>query len=363
MSVNDERLALAKATSIAETVARLGLEDLKRLGRELTGPCPVCGGHDRFSVNIDTNLFNCRICAVGGDQIKLVEHVQGLDFRDALAWLVGAEIAALDPQELMRRKEAAALQAQKRAAYAAKARASAIEAGRRIWDSARVGPHPMIAAYFARRGLAGAPIPPTIRFLPAHAYKKTLAGTVQTLHTGPCMLAAIQNAAGRISAVHQTWIDPEAPSGKAAIAFEGTPYPAKLVRGSKKGGAIRLSDIRAADCLVIGEGIETTLSALVADAAPGAAYWAGVDLGNMAGRQVAGAPGLPDLTDREAFVPPPGLARLIYIQDGDSDPEKTRAKLEAGLRRAQHYHPDLKISIVHAGDGRDLNDRLKDSQQ
>ena len=118
---------------------------------------------------------------------------------------------------------------------------------------------------------------------------------------------------------------------------EGAELPAKLVRGTKKGGAIRLGpQPPAGGCLVVGEGIETTASAMVVAPIEGASYWAGVDLGNMAGRQIK-RPGMrhsgqPDLDDLEAFLPPPDLGRLIFLQDGDSDPKATRAKLEAGLR-------------------------------
>ena len=110
------------------------------------------------------------------------------------------------------------------------------------------------------------------------------------------------------------------------------------------------------------EGIETTLSAMVARALPGAAYWAGVDLGNMAGARRLGPglkyAGLPDLTDRDAFVPPQWVKRLVFVQDGDSAPKLTRAKLLSGLRRAMALRPGLTAAIVHPGEGIDMNDLL-----
>lgn len=130
--------------------------------------------------------------------------------------------------------------------------------------------------------------------------------------------------------------------------------------GSKKGGAIRLT--RAASTLVMGEGIETTMTAAAANVIPGAGYWAGVDLGNMSGRRESGKgmkfAGRPDLDDDEAFLPPPGVERLVYIMDGDSDPKDTRSKLEAGLRRAMIHRPGLRGQIAHVGEGKDLNDVL-----
>ena len=35
---------------------------LKRVGAELIGPCPNCGGKDRFGVRVSDGLFNCRKC-------------------------------------------------------------------------------------------------------------------------------------------------------------------------------------------------------------------------------------------------------------------------------------------------------------
>ena len=58
----------------------------------------------------------------------------------------------------------------------------------------------------------------------------------------------------------------------------------KKVIGSKKGGAIRLFTPKPAHRIVMGEGIETTLTAAAHAFEFDTAYWAGVDLGNMAGR-------------------------------------------------------------------------------
>ncbi|MCU7431697.1 hypothetical protein OC539_25695, partial [Paracoccus denitrificans] len=68
--------------------------------------------------------------------------------------------------------------------------------------------------------------------------------------------------------------------------------------------------------------------------------------------------GLPDMDDSEAWLPPVWVKTLIFVQDGDSDPKLTRSKLLAGLRRAKIKRPGLRGYIVHAGDGRDLNDIL-----
>jgi CHC2 zinc finger len=75
-------------TDILSIAARLGAK-LTRSGNEFAGPCPVCGGRDRFSINVKKQLWNCRACGVGGDDIALVRHVTECDFVVA-AYLVGS---------------------------------------------------------------------------------------------------------------------------------------------------------------------------------------------------------------------------------------------------------------------------------
>jgi len=176
------------------------------------------------------------------------------------------------------------------------------------------------------------------------------------------MIALIQSPDNCGAAVHQTWLDPNQKNGKAVIEHNGEVLSSKLVRGSKKGGAIRLYMPDVPDTLVMGEGIETTLTAMVAAPFESAAYWVGIDLGNMSGRmqRIKGQrySGLPDMSDRGAFVPPEWVKRLVFIMDGDSEPKMTRAKLECGLKRAMAIRPGLRGQIVQAGEGVDLNDVL-----
>jgi hypothetical protein len=82
-------IANARAVPVADEIARRGIK-MRRAGRELVGPCPVCGGTDRFSVNPNKGVFNCRGCQTGGDVIALVQHLDGVDFREAVSRLTGA---------------------------------------------------------------------------------------------------------------------------------------------------------------------------------------------------------------------------------------------------------------------------------
>src|SRR5262249_32483053 len=82
-----DRRADARAVDIGTAADWLGLNGLKGQG-ELVGPCPVCGGTDRFAINQHKQLFNCRGCEKGGDVIGLVMHVNDCNFKTALDFLL-----------------------------------------------------------------------------------------------------------------------------------------------------------------------------------------------------------------------------------------------------------------------------------
>ncbi|MGR3495413.1 DUF7146 domain-containing protein [Citreimonas sp.] len=359
-------MAEAKAIPMREIVDRLGIARLRPNGQELTGPCPLCSGRDRFNVNLRTNAFLCRRCDIrGGDQVALVQAVLGCDFKAALAFLCGDAPAQIDPAEIERRRRRAEAAERKQRDDADRYRRRAIADARSIWSRAVPATGTLVRDYLRARGISASDlpsVPAALRFLPDHPCVKKVGRELVTLHRGPCMIAGVMDPPGRVVAVHQTWIDPVPPHGKMKIAVPEDDSISKLVRGANKGNAIRLVTPERFDVLVMGEGIETTLSAWVGSPIEGAAWWAGVSLGNMAGkaRRVPGQRwhGLPDLDDADAFVPPPWVRRLIFLMDGDSDPRATRHKLECGLRRAMARIPGLKAQIVRAGDGVDFNDVL-----
>jgi hypothetical protein len=78
----------ARAIPVLDEVARRGIK-LKRVGVERVGPCPLCGGRDRFAVNPKKAIWNCRGCGTGGDVIELVRHLDDLTFTAAVELLAG----------------------------------------------------------------------------------------------------------------------------------------------------------------------------------------------------------------------------------------------------------------------------------
>ena len=68
-------LERARGVRLEDEIAHRGIK-LRRQGSELIGPCPRCGGADRFGINIRKQVFNCRGCgASGGDTIALVRFL------------------------------------------------------------------------------------------------------------------------------------------------------------------------------------------------------------------------------------------------------------------------------------------------
>ena len=86
--------------------------ELKPLGGELRGPCPLHGGTGaNFAVNPDTGLWNCFSgCKDGGDAFRFMEKMEGVPFPDALAKVgafVGADAPAVGASEKPKRSAAA----------------------------------------------------------------------------------------------------------------------------------------------------------------------------------------------------------------------------------------------------------------
>jgi hypothetical protein len=80
----------ARDVRIEDELSRRGIKLRGRADR--CGPCPRCGGDDRFSVHIGDQVFNCRMCGGGGGgAIDLVMFLDGSGFKEAVATLGGRE--------------------------------------------------------------------------------------------------------------------------------------------------------------------------------------------------------------------------------------------------------------------------------
>jgi hypothetical protein len=96
MTAAPDDITAARSVRLESEIARRGIK-LSAGIAERCGPCPVCGGTDRFSINLKKQVWNCRICGRGGDIIKLVRHLDGSDFKEAVATLAGEPRQAAAP--------------------------------------------------------------------------------------------------------------------------------------------------------------------------------------------------------------------------------------------------------------------------
>lgn len=86
-AASDAWVMRARSVPIEDELGRRGIH--LRGKNERCGPCPRCGGDDRFSVNVAKQIYNCRHCEKGGDVIDLVQHLDGVDFVTACTTLAG----------------------------------------------------------------------------------------------------------------------------------------------------------------------------------------------------------------------------------------------------------------------------------
>jgi len=363
-------------------------------GTDKAGPCPVCGGTDRFAIHTGKNTFNCRQCGIaGGGVIDLVIKTENVGFVKACELITGRTVAdPVSAEETGRIHQEAERRERERAAEEDKRRLRAISEGMSIWNrSALPGPIGSggVADYLALRGVAGLSFERILlREIPRLDYVvevKAADGraTYPIIHSGPAMIAAVVLPDGSFGAVHQTWIDLGQGNGKVALTHPNklekdgspSPLPAKKVRGSKKGGAIKLYTPKSATRIVMGEGIETTLTALRHNFEQGTAYWAGVDLGNMSGKCRIGFDNKriedePNLEDLDCFVPPDWCRELVYLCDSDEAATHTVEKVTRGLKRAAALRSQARLArpdldelvcdfVEPIGDGKDLNDLVR----
>lgn len=356
------------------------------------GPCPGCGGVDRFSLNIKKGIFWCRKSAEGGDAIALARHIRSCEFLEAVELLTGRPApgrTVSEDERAERSRRVAEIEARRKAegerlaAEENEFRSREIERARKIWRAAGRLEGSMAEAYLKHRGVVALP-GAKLRAASDVPYWHNIAGEWRSIYVGPAMVGAIQGRDGHFIGCHITWIDPQlqTASGKASIVHPetGEILDAKKVRGSQKGGHIELGcdGLRR---LVVGEGIETVLSVQMAESTLkrdlSTLYWSSVNLHNLGGKSVGSVahpsliltdskgrkraqrvPGpVPDLSDSAVLAPPEEIDDILLLGDGDSEPFTTRNVL---LRFAARWQrPGRTIRVAWADAGADFNDMLR----
>lgn len=380
--------------AVDEAARRLGAKLRKVTAAEWAGPCPRCGGTDRFSVNLRKGVFNCR-GSVGGDVIRMVEHVLGVDFLAACEWITGEPPPDRDSTLGDAEREALARAAEERAAADARRESDDNVFRERergtlydIWRSA-CADAPELASYFALRlGPAICDVPrsewPRLRCVRDMPYYRRGDDRGEIFARAPAMVAPLIDATGRFRGLHFTYLDLSEPNGKLRVTVPetGEALPAKKVRGSKQGHWIDLFPRRdpppapeGPRTLVLGEGIEKTLAVWLALRLAGrdlsaTAFWVAADLGNLAGKAAASVrhptqrheqSGRPVMVagpephmDAPAIVIPDGVDDLVLLGDSTSDPFATCCALARATKR--YARPGRRVRTAWAPDGVDFDE-------
>lgn len=358
---------------------------LKRQGSEWVGPCPRCGGTDRFSINPRERLFNCRSYG-GGSYIDAIMHIDDCSFLVACETLTGRPA----PARPRRTKKAVAKPIERRReepllkhdgqddgpppappSDAGESRRSQRIRGRAadLFDDGRpiVGTH--AAAYLEARALTVTPDwTADLRFvdrLPYYGYEREDDDDQRELGEFPALLAAIRNIDGEIIGVHRTYLDRDEPR-KLTPPGDRSRNAVKKVLGKSKCGMIWLS--KPGPVLLLGEGIETARSAYqLGYGGDDPAVASAVSLGNLAGGATGTLPHpkiarrtIPNCDpdpEKPGAIIPPEVEEVIILGDGDSDRPTTLAFLLTAGRRWQAE--GRRVFYAMAPDGMDFNDALR----
>jgi putative DNA primase/helicase len=220
--------------------------------RNVHGPCPLCGGTDRFRFDNRDGLgtYICGQCGAG-DGMKLACEFTGKPFPDVAAQIdrvlgnVKTDAAPRPPMTEEQRRQAL----------------------RAVWaETQPVKPGDLAHTYLAARHIDEVIYPKALRFAPAIRDGE---GGIR-----PALVALVGLWGEKPCTIHRTFLRPD---GKAKAEM---PAPRKLMPGDLPDGAcVQLSDWTQSGTLGIAEGIETALSA---SAMFGLPVWAAINSAMLA---------------------------------------------------------------------------------
>jgi hypothetical protein len=189
-----------------------------------------------------------------------------------------------------------------------------------IWNKSSALTGTLAADYLASRNL----------HLPQTAMLRFHRGLLHypTGTTWPALIALVTRAdTGVPLAIHRTYLD-RGGSGKAPVA------PNKMMLGRCRGGVVRLSPAPAGDDeLLIGEGLETCLSAMQVTGRPA---WAALSTSGL-----------------RALDLPSGVRKVIVLADGDAAGEAAARECARRWKREGRQ-----VRIARPPSGQDFNDML-----
>ncbi len=283
----------------------LGVE--ARFLRYRHGPCPMCGGKDRFRFDDKNGLgtWFCNQCG-SGDGFTLLRYFKGWAF-DKAAKAVDGVIEAVP---------AGAVEAERSEVHK-------VWALRKVWTDSREVAHgdPVWRYLNARTGIKKAPM--DIRFHPSLRYR---AEDGKDQGEFPAMLALLRDPDGNGVTIHRTYLTDA--GDKAPV-----PNPKKIMPGKALSrAAVRLAVTQ--NCIGIAEGIETALAASLRFDVP---VWAATSAGLL-----------------QNWEPPVGVKLVLIAGDNDANYTGQAAAFVLARRLLSH---GLRVEVQIPGmEGKDWAD-------
>ena len=225
-----------------EILASLGIDSCYLKNKH--GPCPICGGKDRFRFDDKgKGLFFCNQCG-SGDGIKLLQLYYGWDFKYALQDIQDA----IGEPHINRPIRSHNMLSTKDLCTSDRSKMIL-----KLWEES----HPIIPSdpagqYLVSRGIMLDPCPEAIRIHPQLPYYDD----GQLIGYYPAMMAKVSNLSGEIVTIHRTYLTS---SGQKAPVSSPKKLMSAIRPGASIGSAIRLLDPINGQ-LAIAEGIESALS-------------------------------------------------------------------------------------------------------
>jgi putative DNA primase/helicase len=265
------------------------------------GPCPLCGGVDRFRFDDrdGTGSYYCNQCGPGPG-LLLIRKFKKWDH--ATACRAVDEIIGREPPHRREREQSS----RRRENFGEKILAQATDRA-------------LVRQYLESRGLST--FPAVLRGIRRLAY---LEGDNRFLGHFPAMVAPIVGPDGTLRSVHRTYLG-------------NVPKRKKLLSAVGAGAAIRMFE--PTDALGIAEGIETAIAAHELFGIP---TWATISTAIM-----------------ETFEPPQGIKHLIICGDNDSNFAGQKAAFTLAHRLSRDTDLTIMVKIPSQG-GTDWLDVLND---
>lgn len=282
------------------------------------GPCPVCGGRDRFRFdNKGRGAFFCNQCGAG-DGFKLVMRVHGFQFAEARKKVLAAA-GLIDGCEWVPPQARPQDETIERAEPTVRVR-------RLLRECCAIENCEPAIRYLQSRMLWPLPEGHTLRAHPSVEYWEDR----QRIGRYPALVAEIRDLCSELVTAHVTYLTPD---GQKLGGYE----PRKILSVmTGREGCVAQIMLRDGDTLGIAEGIETALSAAKLTGIP---CWSAINRSLL-----------------QKFEPPHDLSKLVIFADRDVP------GLEAAAKLMERLQEKLRLEI-RTPQFKDFNDVLRGKPQ